>query len=694
MRFKTFSEVTLSLPLTAIDAVAIDSETTGLNPKTDRVIELAGVAIHAGKVLPEENFQTLIDPKIPIPSKSTKIHTITDEETKGKPDFKESFASFSSWINGRFILGFSLGFDFSIFEQEHLRHDLVWREPLSLDVEELIHVIKPNLPNYSLETVATWLNVEIKDRHRALPDAIITANVFIKLIPILREAGILTFGEARRSAGEIKNRRGGFSRYQEAVQSNIVHFDTYPYRIRVEDIMKPPTIVNEDLTLQKALDSLVAKKIGSLIVRLENHEYGILTESDIIRAIQHTGSSTLQQNVGRFCSKPLEFIHKKEFVYRAIVTMGSRKFHRLAICNDEREIIGVISSSDIFGNYSFEAIGLGKDILEANTPEELGVIWSGLASVTHSLVLGGTDSRTIAAIISRELRGITKRACVIAESEILSQSNDNRNPDYAMMVLGSGGRGESLLAMDQDNAIIYSSDQSGSQIDSQLESIAKRVSDILNQTGIVYCPGGVMASNKQWRRDKEDWKDQVKFWITRTKSENLLNSDIFFDLMPVHGNELLANQLRNEAIQLAMNAKPFLSLLSLRASNFTIPLGVFNRIKSKDGRLDLKISGIMPIFSTARIVALRHGLRPRSTGGRLRVFKKMNKVPDQLIDNLLSAHEIFLELILRQQIMDFETGLKLSNRVDTKNLPGIHLQKLKWALDKLHTIPNVLGTPV
>ncbi len=695
MTFHSPKETDLGLPLAALDAVVIDSETTGLNPKVDRVIELAGVAIHAGTIIEDSTIDILIKPDIPIPERSTRIHRITDKDVHDCPSFEEGFASFSSWVDSRFVLGYSIGFDLSVFESEHKRNGLVWHEPRSLDVEELIRVLSPNLPNFSLDTVASWLNVSTANRHRALPDAIMTAQVFIKLIPLLRDQGILTFAEARRATGEINRRQGGFERLEIPAHSAIQNVDAYPYKKRIADIMTAPVMVDAHTSIQDTLGILISKKIGSVIVRLEgDRHYGILTETDILRAIHTGGIVALGETAAHHCSDPVALIHHKEFMYRAMVTMGEKNLRRLAVFNDEDEIVGVISSRDMFGNYSSEAIGLGKDILEANTPEELGKVWSGLASVCRSLVHSGISPTLVAAIISRELRGLTKRACEMAEDELLSDSVHSSIPNYAMIVLGSGGRGESLLAMDQDNAIIYEHSEPTDEADRLFEAIGKRVADILNQTGILYCTGGVMASNPEWRKSVAAWQETIHYWLNRTSSKDLLNSDIYFDSLPTHGDYNLANNLRNEALELASQAKPFLNRLSLRASRFDVPTGLFGRLKLENGRVDLKKGGVMPIFSTARVVALRHGIRPRSTAARLEEFKKRNAVPDQLIDDLLSAHGILLGLILRQQMSDLEKGLKPSNSVAPSELSGIHQQELRWALDKLYTIPNILGTPI
>ena len=79
-----------------------------------------------------------------------------------------------------------------------------------------------------------------------------------------------------------------------------------------------------------------------------------------------------------------------------------------------------------------------------------------------------------------------------------------------MLVLGSGGRGESLLAPDQDNAIVHE----GSEADDPwFKEVAERIADLLDAAGIPYCMGKVMASNAIWRRSLTGWEEEVLRWL-------------------------------------------------------------------------------------------------------------------------------------------------------------------------------------
>ena len=150
----------------------------------------------------------------------------------------------------------------------------------------------------------------------------------------------------------------------------------------------------------------------------------------------------------------------------------------------------------------------------------------------------GVSARDIAAVISRELGALTGRAGVLAERRMKADGQGDPPCAYALCVLGSAGRGESLLAMDQDNAIIFAEGEPGSAADQWFARLGGIVADILHEVGVPYCKGGVMASNPAWRGSRATWSARVADWITRSNPADLLSVDIFFDLVGVHGDAL------------------------------------------------------------------------------------------------------------------------------------------------------------
>jgi CBS domain-containing protein len=298
--------------------------------------------------------------------------------------------------------------------------------------------------------------------------------------------------------------------------------------------------------------------------------------------------------------------------------------------------------------------------------------------------------RDVAAVISRELCALTRQACILAEREMATPPPC----PYAMLVLGSGGRGESLLAMDQDNAIVYAEGEPGGSADQWFAELGSRVSDMLDAAGVPYCKGKIMASNPEWRRSREDWKALLQTWLRRQSPEDILNCDIFFDAVGVHGNMGLANEVLDHAFELARQSKQFIKLMSINACKNSPPLGLFGRFKLDDGRMDLKMGGIMPLFSTARILAIQHGLREQSTPRRYAAVGGTIGKMQTTLENLTEAHRIIFNTILQQQLLDLEAGIPLSNRVAPASLSPSQRDQLKWALEQVPNVSNLLGDPL
>ena len=134
--------------------------------------------------------------------------------------------------------------------------------------------------------------------------------------------------------------------------------------------------------------------------------------------------------------------------------------------------------------------------------------------------------------------------------------------------------------------------------------------------------------------------------------------------------------------------------MGLRTGDFESPVGWFGRFKLDDGRVDLKKCGLLPLFSCARVLALRHGLMVRSTPARLAAARDMGGEGMHIADDLIEAHRVILDLILRQQLRDIDAGLKLGNKVDPKQLDSFHLQQMRWAIDQVPRVRDLLGLPM
>ncbi len=174
--------------------VVVDTETTGLRPGPDRVIEVAGIRLRGGTVV--DSFHSLINPGRRLPLFIVKFTGITQDMLENAPTAKEIFPDFLEFIEDATLVGHNLGFDINFLAYETR---LLGRACTldGLDTILLARRFLPGLKRFKLDMVAAHLKIQTINRHRALGDAEVTAAVFLRMLEIARQQGIKTLGHLR-----------------------------------------------------------------------------------------------------------------------------------------------------------------------------------------------------------------------------------------------------------------------------------------------------------------------------------------------------------------------------------------------------------------------------------------------------------------------------------------------------------------
>ncbi|HLA21199.1 MAG TPA: exonuclease domain-containing protein, partial [Pseudolabrys sp.] len=418
-------------PLIALDAFVIDTETTGLDPGKARIVEIGAVPLKAGKLDEKAALRRLVNPGIPIPETVTRIHSIDDEAVAAAPGFAAVWPEVTAAMSDAILIGHTLGFDLAVLKRECERASLPWSAPRTLDTRLLAEVAEPHLGGYTLEHLASWLGVTIVTRHSAVADAVITAKIFLALLPKLREGNIRTLAEAEQAClaltGVIEEQhRAGWeavARPRAREERTLARIDPYPYRHRVSDVMSaPPKFVAADVSLADALQCMAHEKISSLLVApmgfgaaVRARDAAIVTERDVLRALAEQGAAALARPVAEFASKPLITLQAASFVYRALGRMSRLKLRHLGVEDDNGDICGIVTSRDLLRLRAQEASMLGDALDQADDGPTLAAAWARLPRAVAALVAEGVSARDIAAVISRELGALTRRAGVLAE---------------------------------------------------------------------------------------------------------------------------------------------------------------------------------------------------------------------------------------------------------------------------------------
>lgn len=683
--------------LAALPVLAFDLETTGLDVRTDRVVQIGAVAMLGERILEAPRIDQLIDPGMAIPAAASRIHGLDDARVGGAPRFVDLAGVLRELMGGRIVVGHHIGFDLAVLRHEAARAGIAWREPPSLDLALLVGALDPGLREPTLEAVASRFGLTVRGRHSALGDAVMAAEAFAALLPKLRDAGVVTLGQARAFA----TRRDDLVRRQmesgwsavpagatEAPPPRPMRLDTYVFERRIADVMSSPAaMIPATATVLEAARRMTELRLGALLVGTPTQvPLGILTERDVLRAAA-AGIMTFDATpVTQVMSSPVECLGAEEMLYRALGRMDRKGIRHLCVADGTGRAIGMVSQRDLLRHRARSAFALGDAIEVAADAAGLATAFGSVPLVASGLSSEGVGGLDVASVVSNELRAATARAATLAIQR-LKNDHGGAPARWCLLVLGSGGRGESLLSADQDNALVH---LGGDQDDAWFAAFGEAVAGILDAAGVPRCLGGVMAANAPWRGNREAWASRIDAWLRRSNRDDLLNVDIFFDLRGVAGDLEIARTLQRDAVAAAEKVPPFSALLAESIAARGSPLGLFGRLRTENGRVDVKRCGLLPLVGFARALALRVGSTALSTPDRLRDAAGAGRLSDADSALLIEIHRSLMNLVLEQQLVDLDAGLRPSSQVEVRRLGRAGARRLANQLRRLDDVVQTL----
>jgi DNA polymerase III epsilon subunit-like protein len=192
------------VPLARLDFVAVDIETTGLDPATDTPVALAAIPFVDGRPRLEHAFARLVNPGRPIPLDAQAIHGISDARVRDCPGIAAVLPDFLATCRERPIVAHTAAFDLTILGRAAKAARLPALTSDVLDIGVLAHALFPSWWDLSLEGLGRLVGVEPTDRHTAIGDAVTAGAIFRAMLPLLEQRGIRTLWAAlalqRRSA--------------------------------------------------------------------------------------------------------------------------------------------------------------------------------------------------------------------------------------------------------------------------------------------------------------------------------------------------------------------------------------------------------------------------------------------------------------------------------------------------------------
>jgi DNA polymerase III epsilon subunit family exonuclease len=184
-----------SLPFDAIDFVIVDVETTGWTPGKAQITEIGAVRVSGGQL--KGQFSSLVNPGGPIPGRVTELTGISDAMVAAAPPLDRVLPAFLAFARGGVLTAHNAPFDIGFLTAACRACRLPWPQFPVVDTVDLARRVlgEDEVPNCKLATLADFFGARTAPSHRALADALATADVLTALLPRLAAAGLSTLDE-------------------------------------------------------------------------------------------------------------------------------------------------------------------------------------------------------------------------------------------------------------------------------------------------------------------------------------------------------------------------------------------------------------------------------------------------------------------------------------------------------------------
>ncbi|MBL8394263.1 MAG: CBS domain-containing protein [Candidatus Accumulibacter sp.] len=425
------------------------------------------------------------------------------------------------------------------------------------------------------------------------------------------------------------------------------------------------------------------KNISSVVVCDNELPQGMMTDRDLRNKVVAAGVDPSKLVVRAIMNRPLSVIAEDDLLYEALYRMSRERIHRLAVVDGDGKLAGIITDSDIIRLQTSSPHQLVLDIERARDLGELKEVFSRIQGLVLHLSDGGTGTRRIRDLV-RMIAHLNDQI-LLRLITLLCQERFAELPQrFALVVLGSEGRGEQTLLTDQDNAIVYG-DELGAADISRIEDFSQQLIDSLITIGIPPCAGGIMANNKEWRRSLAKWRDQLERWLQAPTPKHVLSCGTFVDIRTIYGDPSFEQELKNQVYSHVQRDKLFLMRMVENTLRFAPPIGWFGRIKAESdgehsGMLEIKKAGIFAISEGVKALAIQAGKLEGSTHQRLESLVREKVINKKMAANIAESFDFLVLTRLRGQVDAVREGRPPDNYIALERLNMMELGRLQIAL--------------
>jgi CBS domain-containing protein len=450
-------------------------------------------------------------------------------------------------------------------------------------------------------------------------------------------------------------------------------------------------LVEKNELVKTTIEKLRKEKKSTVIIQENEKMIGIITEKDILKRVAFSADE--KTKVDQVMTHPVKFVYEDDLLFHAVGKMRKLNLNHLPVLDMSLKIQGMIDM-----NTALQAeLGDVVNQIDNMTYDEQDV--SGLIKIkqqqvvlANNMLVRNAYPGDISYLLSFLNNVIYRRAIRLAEKRVGKKNIIEKIPEYSVIVMGSGGRMESFLHPDQDNGIIYeTNNEDPKKVDLYFNELAKDFTKTLDDCGIPFCKGDLMASNPLWRKSVSEWKNQIIQFLDNHTPQDMRNIDMLYDFRSIYGKKELAENLKiylNEKL----HEKKLLKFLYFSEEQSDAAIGFFGQFilekndKENLGLLNLKHTGTLPLVESIRLYSIKHKVTKISTFERLNELNKLKVLTVDEVDFFKNTHRFMSNILLKNQVERTKQGLTIKNFIDPKTLLEREKKVLKIYLKQIRKL--------
>jgi len=478
--------------------------------------------------------------------------------------------------------------------------------------------------------------------------------------------------------------------YQELVMSQsyeLPGLELNLFRNPLKDMMvSPVAICYENEKVQRVADIMKSRNISSVVVLNEDDRHiGIIAERDMVaKCLVSCTPNNWPSAKEVMNSHPIELSPDDSF-HQGLLAMIKNKCKHILI-TEENELRGIVSMGDLVKFRSMGAFSVIDEIENQDSLMGLKGLGPQVDNVLKALVSEKAPPVEICELITEYKDRITRKVIELCEQEMVREGLGFPPVDYCWVTMGSGGRKEQLLTMDQNNGIIFDNVYSEKQgyVNDYFLRLAGKIVKGLEDIEYAKFRGKIVANDPRWCLSSSRWELRVKKWSEGLDPQDVVYITTFLDFRPVYGRKILADNLKK--ISMDVLSKPqLLNLMVGEELKGEIPTKLFKRLitdtkKALELEINLKTQACVHVVNCIRILSLKEGILETSTLKRLQQLMKKGVVPKEDAEYIEAAYQSLIVFRLKSNLDQLKVGKEPDNLINTRNLSRMQYLALKEAL--------------